>query len=78
MEFFTNSREERDMIIHKLIASSGLRSIELSQLKINCSYGLRFSAKPWEILPELSPHPDMFWPEKKRDEWNKKAEAYFD
>ena len=73
--FYTNSIEERDALINKLLKVAGQGPIDLSKLEINFSYYFKFASKLDKININGLPFPDEFWSEEQVAEWRKDVEA---
>lgn len=73
--FYTNSIEERDALINKLLKVAGQGSIDLSKLEINFSYYFKSASKLDKININGLPFPDEFWSEEQVAEWRKDVEA---
>ena len=69
--FFTNSTQERDALINKLLNIAGQGPIDVSQLEINYLYYFKSANDLVKISPKGLPHPDEFWSEEKREHWSK-------
>ena len=70
--FYTNSTDERNELINKLISISGQGPVDILSLKENLTYFYRGSDK-YELLvnDDELPSPDEFWSKQKRDDWIK-------
>ena len=70
--FYTNSTDERNELINKLISISGQDPVDILSLKENLTYFYRGSDK-YELLvnDDELPSPDEFWSKQKRDDWIK-------
>ena len=67
--FYTNSTEERDELIDKLLAISGQGPIDLYNLEPNFIYSFSGHSKLIKIDIDGLPLPDEFWPEEKVNAW---------
>ncbi len=73
--FYTNSIEERDALINKLLKVAGQGPIDLSKLEINFSYYFKSASKLDKININGLPFPDEFWSEEQVAEWRRDVEA---
>ena len=71
--FYTNSTNERDNLINKLLSISGQGPIDISNLEPNFGYSFRNFNKTVKIDSDGLPSPDEFWPEEKVNAWRKAA-----
>lgn len=75
LRFYTNSTEERDKLIDKLLNIAGQGPIDLSKLDINYSYYFISQSKLVKINIDGLAIPDEFWSEEQVAEWIKDVEA---
>lgn len=75
LRFYTNSTEERDKLIDKLLNIAGQGPIDLSKLDINYSYYFISQSKLVKINIDGLAIPDEFWSEEQVVEWIKDVEA---
>ena len=73
--FYTNSTQERDDLINKLLNIAGQGPIDVSQLEINFSYYFKSETELKKIDLDDLPSPDEFWSEEQLAQWKKDYEA---
>lgn len=71
LRFYTNSTEERDDLVYRLLNIAGQGPIDLSKLEINYSYYFKSESQLTKIDPDGLPSPDEFWSDKQVDQWKK-------
>lgn len=69
--FYTNSTEERDDLINKLLNIAGQGPIDASKLEINYSYFFSSERDVERLDPDALPSPDEFWSEEELAQWKK-------
>lgn len=69
--FYTNTKQERNAIIHKLFLIGGQDPIIIEDLIENITYF--YKADGTSYIVEDMPGPDEFWSEERKDKWK---EAY--
>jgi hypothetical protein len=67
--FYTNSTQERDQLINKLLKVGGQGPINVSKLDINYPYYFNSELKLIKINLDGLPDPDEFWSEEKVAQW---------
>ena len=72
--FYTNSTQERDDLIKKLLNIAGQGPIVVSQLEFNFSYYFLSETELKKIDSDGLPSPDEFWPEEHVAQWKKDYE----
>lgn len=72
--FYTNSTEERDDLINKLLNIAGQGPIDISQLDFNFSYYFKSETELNKINCDGLPNPDEFWSEEELAQWKKDYE----
>ena len=72
--FYTNSTQERDALINKLLNIAGQGPIDVSKLNINFSYYFKSELELAGINPDGLPSPDEFWSEEQLAQWKKDYE----
>ena len=72
--FYTNSTQERDNLINKLLKIAGQGPIDLSQLEFNFSYYFKSETELKKIDSDGLPSPDEFWSEEQLAKWKKDYE----
>lgn len=74
--FHTNSEAERDALIHRLNAITGLPPIDLSTIRVNFSYYRNkegvFERHRVDAMDDLE-NPDDYWSKEQLDEWRKRV-----
>ena len=73
--FYTNSTQERNDLINKLLKIAGQGPIDVSQLEINFSYYFKSESELKKIDCDGLPSPDEFWSEEQLAQWKKDYEA---
>lgn len=73
--FYTNSTQERDDLINKLLNIAGQGPIDVSQLEFNFSYYFKSETELKKIDSDGLPSPDEFWSEEQLAKWKKDYEA---
>ena len=73
--FYTNSTQERDDLINKLLNIAGQGPIDVSKLDINFSYYFKSETELKKIDLDGLPSPDEFWSEEQLAQWKKDYEA---
>ncbi len=73
--FYTNSTNERNQLILKLLSAAGQGPIDVSKLDINYTYSFESAVKLTKINFYGIPSPDEFWPEEQVAEWRRDVEA---
>ena len=71
LRFYTNSTQERDDLINKLLNIAGQGPIDVSQLDINFSYYFKSETELNKIDCDGLPSPDEFWSVEKRERCSK-------
>ena len=69
--FCTNSTQERDDLINKLLNIAGQGPIDVSQLDFNYSYYFKSETELKKIDSDGLPSPDEFWSQEQLDQWKK-------
>lgn len=69
LRFYTNSTEERDDLINKLLNIAGQGPIDVSQLDFNFSYYFKSETELNKIDGDDLPSPDEFWSEEQLTQW---------
>jgi len=69
--FYTNSTQERNQLIDKLLRIAGQGPIDISKLKVNYFYYFKSALKLIKINVDNLPLPDEFWSEKQLNNWKK-------
>ena len=72
--FYTNSTEERDELINRLLSISGQGPIDIPKLDENYTYSFISHNTLVKVDPEGLPLPDKFWSEERVSNW--KIEYY--
>lgn len=72
--FYTNSTQERDDLINKLLNIAGQGPIDVSQLEFNFSYYFKSETELKKIDSDGLPSPDEFWSEEHVAQWKKDYE----
>ena len=72
--FYTNSTQERDALINKLLNIAGQGPIDVSQLDFNYSYYFKSETELNKIDCDGLPSPDEFWSEEQLTQWKKDYE----
>ena len=72
--FYTNSTQERDDLINKLLNIAGQGPIDVSQLEFNFSYYFKSETELKKIDSDGLPSPDEFWSEEQLAKWKKDYE----
>ena len=70
LEFTTNSTEERNDLINKLIKISGIDPINCDELIPNVGYMISLDDYHLKSFSNV-PHPDQFWTEEQVERWRK-------
>ena len=73
--FYTNSTNERNQLILKLLSAAGQGPIDVSKLDINYTYSFESAVKLTKINFYDIPSPDEFWSEEQVAEWRKDVAA---
>lgn len=73
--FYTNSTDERNQLILKLLNVAGQGPIDVSKLDINYTYFFESAVKLTKINFYNIPSPDEFWSEEQVAEWRKDVET---
>ena len=73
--FYTNSTQERDDLINKLLNIAGQGPIDVSQLEFNFSYYFKSETELKKIDSDGLSSPDEFWSEEQLAQWKKDYEA---
>ena len=75
-KYHTNSEAERDELIHRLNAITGLPPIDLSTIRVNFSYYRNaegvFERHRVDAMDDLE-NPDDYWSKEQLDEWRKRV-----
>ena len=71
LEFNTNSTEQRDDLINKLLELSGIEPIDCDRLTPNIGYMISLDNKHHLTTLCDIPHPDQFWTEDQVETWKK-------
>lgn len=69
--FYTNSTEERDELVNRLLKIAGQGPIDVSQLDFNFSYYFKSETELKKIDSDGLPSPDEFWSEEQLAQWKK-------
>lgn len=72
--FYTNSTQERDDLINKLLNIAGQGPLDVSQLEFNFSYYFKSETELKKIDSDGLPSPDEFWSEEHVAQWKKDCE----
>ena len=72
--FYTNSTEERDELVNRLLKIAGQGPIDVSQLDFNYSYYFKSETELKKIDCDGLPSPDEFWSEEQLAQWKKDYE----
>ena len=67
--FYTNSTNERDQLINKLLQIAGQGPIDISNLEVNFTYYFMSAVKLEKHDNDGLPNPDEFWTEEERNAW---------
>ena len=73
--FYTNSTDERNQLILRLLNVAGQGPIDVSKLDINYTYSFESTVKLTKINFYDIPSPDEFWSEEQVAEWRRDIEA---
>ena len=73
--FYTNSTNERNQLILKLLSAAGQGPIDVSKLDINYTYSFESAVKLTKVNFYDIPSPDEFWSEEQVAEWRRDVEA---
>ena len=71
LKFYTNSIQERDKLINKLLSFAGQGPIDISKLKCNFGYYFKSATDLILIDPDGLPMIDEFWSQEEIDKWKK-------
>lgn len=77
LRFYTNSTEERDMLITRLISISGQGPIDILKLEENYTYSFISHDTLVKVDPEGLPLPDEFWSEERVNNWKKEYDKIY-
>ena len=77
LRFYTNSTEERDKLITRLLSISGQGPIDIPMLEENYTYSFISHDALVKVDPEGLPLPDEFWPEERVAEWRKDQDKIY-
>ena len=72
--FYTNSTEERDELVYRLLKIAGQGPIDVSKLDINFSYYFKSETELNKVDGDGLPRPDEFWSEEQLMQWKKDYE----
>ena len=72
--FYTNSTEERDELVNRLLKIAGQGPIDVSELDFNYSYYFKSETELKKIDCDGLPSPDEFWSEEQLAQWKKDYE----
>ena len=75
--FYTNSSEERDELINRLLSISGQGPISISKLEENYTYSFISHDHLVKVDPDGLPLPDEFWPKERVAEWRKDQDKIY-
>ena len=73
--FYTNSTDERNQLILRLLNVAGQGPINISKLDINYTYYFKSAVKLTKINFYDIPNPDEFWSEEEVTQWRKDVTA---
>jgi hypothetical protein len=77
LRFYTNSTEERDKLITRLLSISGQGPIDISKLEENYTYSFISHDTLVKVDPEGLPLPDEFWSEERVNNWKKEYDKIY-
>ena len=75
--FYTNSTEERDELITRLLSISGQGPIDISKLEENHTYSFISHDHLVKVDPDGLPLPDEFWTKERVAQWRKDQDMIF-
>ena len=73
--FYTNSTDERNQLILRLLNVAGQGPIDVSKLEVNYTYYFKSAVKLTKINFYDIPSPDEFWSEEEVTQWRKDVTA---